>query len=103
MKSSNSEMHLMQALDEAADNLTKAQNTVMSGIENRLGVACVQLGKYKEAHTYFQKAVQLGSAPAAFNMGLCYETGAGTQQDLKLVCSDTADRNIAITLYTSSL
>jgi TPR repeat protein len=83
----------MQALDEAADNLAKAQNTVMSGIENRLGVACMQLGKYKEAHVYFQRAVQLGNAPAAFNMGLCYETGAGTSQDFKLVSS-----HIVITL-----
>lgn len=93
----------MQALDEAADNLTKAQNTVMSGIENRLGVACMQLGKYKEAHVYFQRAVQLGNAPAAFNIGLCYETGAGTPQDFKLVSSDTVDKNIVKTLYRSYL
>jgi TPR repeat protein len=52
----------------------------------------MQLGKYKEAHVYFQKAVQLGNAPAAFNMGLCYETGAGVPQDFKLVCGDTADK-----------
>jgi TPR repeat protein len=93
----------MQALDEAADNLTKAQNTVMSDIENRLGVACMQLGKYKEAHVNFQRAVKLGSAPAAFNMGLCYETGAGTPQDFKLVCSDTAHKNIVIMFYRSYL
>jgi TPR repeat protein len=93
----------MQALDEAADNLTEAQNTVMSGIENRLGVACMQLGKYKEAHAYFQRAVQLGNAPAAFNMGLCYETGAGIPQDFKLVRSDTADKNIVIMFHMSYL
>lgn len=75
----------MQALDEAADSLTQAQNTVISGIENRLGVACMQLGKYEEAHTYFRTAVELGCAPGAFNLGLCYEIGAGTPQNLKLV------------------
>lgn len=93
----------MQALDEAAGDLTKAQNTVMSGVENRLGVACMQLGKYKEAHVYFQRAVQLGNAPAAFNMGLCYETGAGTSQDFKLVYSDTADKNNVVMIYRSYL
>jgi len=72
-------------LDEAAQNLTKVQNRVMSDIENRLGVACMQLHKYKEAHTYFQRAVQLGCPPAAFNLGLCYESGIGTPQDFKLV------------------
>ena len=76
---------LIQALDEAAHNLTKVQNTVISGIENRLGVACMHLQKYKEAHTYFQRAVQLGCPPAAFNLGLCYESGTGTLQDFKLV------------------
>jgi hypothetical protein len=73
-----------EALDEAAHNLTKVQNRVMSDIENRLGVACMQLRKYKEAHTYFQRAVQLGCPPAAFNLGLCYESGIGTPQDFKL-------------------
>ncbi|XP_021927131.1 death ligand signal enhancer-like isoform X1 [Zootermopsis nevadensis] len=73
-----------EALDEAAVSLTRAQNTVISGIENRLGVACMQLGRYKEAHTYFQRAVELSYAPAAFNLGLCYETGVGTPQDFKL-------------------
>jgi hypothetical protein len=72
-------------LDEAAHNLTKVQNSVMSDIDNRLGVACMQLHKYKEAHTYFQKAVQLGCPPAAFNLGLCYESVIGTPQDFKLV------------------
>jgi TPR repeat protein len=72
-------------MDEAALGLTEAQNAVISGIENRLGVACMQLGKYKEAHAYFQRAVELGSAPAAFNLGLCYETGVGIPQDFKLV------------------
>jgi TPR repeat protein len=93
----------MQALNEAADSLTKAQNTVMSGIENRLGVACMNLGKYKEAHAYFQRAVKLGNAPAAFNMGLCHETGAGTVQDFKLVHSDTADKSIVIMFCRSYL
>lgn len=73
-----------EALDEAAHNLTKVQNTVISGFKNRLGVACMQLHKYKEAHTYFQRAVQLGYPPAAFNLGLCYESGIGTPQDFKL-------------------
>jgi hypothetical protein len=72
-------------LDEAAHNFTKVQNRVISDIENRLGVACMQLRKYKEAHTYFQRAVQLGCPPAAFNLGLCYESGIGTPQDFKLV------------------
>jgi hypothetical protein len=45
----------------------------------------MQLRKYKEAHTYFQRAVQLGCPPAAFNLGLCYESGIGTPQDFKLV------------------
>jgi TPR repeat protein len=75
----------MQALDEAAVSLTRAQNTAISGIENRLGVACMQLSRYKEAHTYFHRAVELGCASAAFNLGLCYEIGVGTTQDLKLV------------------
>jgi TPR repeat protein len=72
-------------LDEAAHNLTKVQNRVISDIENRLGMACMQLRKYKEAYTYFQRAVQLGCPPAAFNLGLCYESGIGTSQDFKLV------------------
>ena len=75
----------MQAINEAAADLQKTHQKVMREIDHRIGMACMQLGKHKEAMTHFQKAVELDYAPAAFNLGLCYETGVGTTQDLKLV------------------
>lgn len=73
-----------QAVNEAAAELKKTNKSVSSEIEHLIGMACMQLGKHKEAMTHFQKAVELDYAPAAFNLGICYETGVGTVQDLKL-------------------
>lgn len=91
-----------QAVDEAAEGLAQAHNAVLGGMENRLGMACLQLGQQKEAVTHFRSAAVLGCAPAAFNLGLCHELGVGTAQDLKqAVCyyEKAAEEGHATAMY----
>ncbi|KAJ9593954.1 hypothetical protein L9F63_014595 [Diploptera punctata] len=70
-----------QAVDEAAADL----HSVLSEVEHRIGMACMQLGKHKEAISHFQMAMELDYAPAAFNLGLsATRQELATAQDLTL-------------------
>ena len=47
----------------------------------QIGYAALQLQDYGKAMEYFEKAADLGSADALFDMGIIYYTGEGVEQD----------------------
>lgn len=47
----------------------------------RQGVEAYKKGDFQNAAFLFRQSAGAGSAPAAFNLGLCYENGEGVRQD----------------------
>ncbi|RZF46427.1 hypothetical protein LSTR_LSTR012502 [Laodelphax striatellus] len=70
-----------EAFDQAAEEVRMIHERLMGASENRQGVACMSLSQNREAIEHFRVASQLQYAPAAFNLGQCYELGIGTEQD----------------------
>ncbi|GAB6021537.1 hypothetical protein CHUAL_004138 [Chamberlinius hualienensis] len=50
---------------------------------NNKGEMCQLDGKYQKAFKYFEQASHMGLHQAMYNLGVCYETGQGVQQNLK--------------------
>ncbi|XP_039289580.1 uncharacterized protein DDB_G0271670 [Nilaparvata lugens] len=70
-----------EAFDQAAEEVRLIHERVMGASENRQGVACMSLSQNRKAIEHFRVASRLQYAPAAFNLGQCYELGIGTEQD----------------------
>ncbi|XP_075228419.1 uncharacterized protein LOC142328485 [Lycorma delicatula] len=70
-----------EAFDEAAEEVRWVHERVVGEAENRRGIACLSHRNDREAIKHFKIASAFKNAPAAFNLGQCFELGIGTKQD----------------------
>ncbi|KFU91353.1 Death ligand signal enhancer, partial [Chaetura pelagica] len=70
-------------LEEAAFQLQQIFRIDISIALNILGVESMRAGHARTAYTCFKLAADRGYSKAQFNVGLCYEHGRGTEQDLE--------------------
>lgn len=70
------------SLTDAVSSFATASNECTAACHNKLGVNYASKKQYQQAFTLFQQASEQGHSLAHFNLGLCYENGKGTDQNL---------------------
>ncbi|XP_066498350.1 death ligand signal enhancer isoform X2 [Hoplias malabaricus] len=70
------------SLDEAVENLRDVAQNSVPIILNIIGLESAKAGDYEAAFECFLASAQLDYSKAQFNVGVCYEKGRGTSEDL---------------------
>lgn len=71
------------SLSHAASSFATTSNVCTAACHNKLGVKYASKKQYEKAFDLFHQAGEQGNSLAQFNLGLCYENGKGTKQDLE--------------------
>lgn len=70
------------SLTDAASSFASSSNECTAACHNKIGVKYASRKQYQKAFTMFHLASEQGNSLAHFNLGLCYEHGKGTPQNL---------------------
>ena len=73
--------------DAACSSLESAMDDCTAVTENALAIRFSTFKLHEKALTLFQSASRKGNVAAHFNLGLCYEKGLGTTQDISKAVS----------------